>query len=152
MKPATLKKTVDSLSLPEVSDQHQTATFLSEPKDPPTACPGINAIFQLHSIVSYDQAKDRKRWLKLAENHFDYQLHTCVKAVRQSSLVNKINYWVCYSYPGPVWERTSTYHRLLQDNASAEEIENHKINHRHGRLVWHAALVKFHDRKINSIN
>jgi hypothetical protein len=146
----TVAKSISNIDLSDEFDQAEvTQFFLSIQQALSASAEETHSLFQFHSPISYKDERNRKKWLEKVNSVSEYDLNTCDKAVRSQKLGSKINYWICYSYPGPIFERTSTYFGLIRENASESEIEEIKAHHKFDGLIWHAVLVKFHNKTVS---
>ncbi|KAK2737626.1 hypothetical protein FQN55_000982 [Onygenales sp. PD_40] len=76
-----------------------------------------------------------------------YDLGTTSQAPTLPKLGSRINYWLCYCFSSLIWERSTHFFELKNQNATPKEMEVGKAIHGAGGGIWYAILVKFHDGK-----
>jgi hypothetical protein len=143
-----LIQAIQALALPEADNQIQTTAFLTSLQD----LLKFNSLdlLQIYTpSVAYSSEKDKKYWLEISDNSELYQLDTVKQAVFKPALASYINYWVGYSYSSPVFESSTWFKQLQEENASATEIAEARTRYLAKEGLWHAVLIKFHAKTVS---
>ncbi|PGG99213.1 hypothetical protein AJ79_08643 [Helicocarpus griseus UAMH5409] len=139
---------IKALELPSSSNQEKATQFFQSVKQELKGCANYALVHVYSKFVSYRNAADRKRWLSNMKGDPSYKLETCEEAVRKPRLGSSINYWLCYSYSSPVFEKSSIYKDMVEVRYSEGEVADAKAIYNAGGGIWHAVLVKYHAQKV----